>query len=54
MICIAERQSRSWHNPVYPNVAKVMNAPAQVLAQVDGIGKVTANKIREVLDTVVP
>jgi len=30
-----------------------MNAPAQVLAQVDGIGKVTAEKIREVLDTVV-
>jgi ERCC4-type nuclease len=28
-----------------------MNAPAQVLAQVDGIGKVTAEKIREVLDT---
>jgi ERCC4-type nuclease len=27
-----------------------MHAPAQVLAQVDGIGKVTAKKIREVLD----
>jgi len=35
----------------FNSVAKVMNAPAQVLAQVDGIGKVTAKKIREVLDT---
>ncbi|MEE9119023.1 MAG: helix-hairpin-helix domain-containing protein [Calditrichia bacterium] len=35
----------------FNSVAKVMNAPAQVLAQVDGIGKVTAKKIRAVLDT---
>ena len=35
----------------FNSVAKVMNAPAQVLAQVDGLGKVTAEKIREVLDT---
>lgn len=35
----------------FKSVSKVMNASVQALTEVDGIGKVTAEKIREVLDT---
>ena len=37
----------------FKSVSKVMHASVQALTEVDGIGKVTAEKIREVLDTVV-
>jgi DNA excision repair protein ERCC-4 len=35
----------------FKSVSKVMSAPVQSLAEVDGIGKISAEKIREVLDT---
>ncbi len=34
----------------FKSVSKVMNASVQALAEVDGIGKISAKKIREVLD----
>ncbi|MBC8430490.1 MAG: hypothetical protein H8D96_01080 [Desulfobacterales bacterium] len=34
----------------FNSVIKIMNASDQALTSVDGIGKVTAKKIREVLD----
>jgi len=35
----------------FKSVSKIMNASIQTLTEVDGIGSVTAEKIREVLDT---
>lgn len=34
----------------FKSVSKIMNASVQALAEVDGIGKISAQKIREVLD----
>jgi len=34
----------------FKSVSKVMNASVQALTDVDGIGKISAKKIREVLD----
>ena len=35
----------------FKSISKVMNASAQDLSKIDGIGKISAEKIREVLDT---
>lgn len=35
----------------FKSVSKIMNAPVQALTEVDGIGKIAAEGIREVLDT---
>jgi ERCC4-type nuclease len=38
----------------FKSVLNVMNASVDDLAQVDGIGKISAEKIRRVLDTEIP
>ena len=35
----------------FKSVSKVMNASVRALTEVDGIGKISAERIREVLDT---
>ena len=35
----------------FKSISKVMSASAQDLSKIDGIGKISAEKIREVLDT---
>ena len=35
----------------FKSVSKVMNASVQALTEIDGIGKISAERIREVLDT---
>jgi ERCC4-type nuclease len=35
----------------FKSVSKIMNASVMVLTEVDGIGKIAAERIREVLDT---